>query len=389
MSIKNFFDGGKQISDSAGLPLNGGKCNFYEPGTTTLKTTYTTSAISVANANPVVLDSAGRANIWLNGNYRVIVKDSTGATTIYDEDNINPETASSLTAISTDTTLVLGDKGKFIQASGSITVTLTSAATLGAGWYIYIRNNGSNDVTITGANTGNTFNGTAFTSATFILYVGESRLIVVNSAADGFITFTKHNLFKDSIVFEGATDNAFETSLTVEEPATSDKTVTIPNRTGTIQLNTTPGQIIQTVVTQTGAVATGTTTTPYDDTIPQITEGTLFLTQAITPTSATNILIFEIDVMIYSATAGQITLALHQDAIANALAATCFFANGGSFTYNFRYKMVSGTTSATTFTVRLGPDPGLGGTITLNGDAGTRRYGGVANSSITITEIAA
>ena len=195
MSIKNFFDGGKQISDSAGLPLNGGKCNFYEPGTTTLKTTYTTSAISVANANPVVLDSAGRANIWLNGNYRVIVKDSTGATTIYDEDNINPETASSLTAISTDTTLVLADKAKFYQASGAITITLTSAATLGAGWYVYIRNNGSSNITLTGANTANTFNGTAFSSSTITLFAGETCLVVVNSAADGFITFVQKNAF--------------------------------------------------------------------------------------------------------------------------------------------------------------------------------------------------
>ena len=189
MSIKNFFDGGKQVSDNAGLPLNGGKCYFYEPTTTTLKTTYTTSALSVANANPVVLDSAGRANIWLSGNYRVIVKDSTEATTIYDEDNISPETTSALTAITADTTLALADRAEFIQASGTITITLTSAATLGAGWYVYIRNNGSNNITITGANTGNTFNGTTFASATYTLYTGVSVFVVVNAAATGFITY--------------------------------------------------------------------------------------------------------------------------------------------------------------------------------------------------------
>lgn len=208
MSIKNFFDGGKQVSDNAGLPLNGGKCYFYEPGTTTLKTTYTTSALSVANANPVVLDSAGRANIWLSGNYRVIVKDSTDATTIYDEDNINPETTSTLTAITADTTLVLADKAEFFQASGAITITLTAAATLGAGWYVYIRNNGSNNITITGANTGNTFNGTTFASATYTLYAGVSVFVVVNAAATGFITYGSveaggANLFTGTLTMSG------------------------------------------------------------------------------------------------------------------------------------------------------------------------------------------
>ena len=45
---------------------------------------------------------------------------------------------------------------------------------------------------------------------------------------------------------------------------------------------------VQVVNTQTGAVDTGTTAMPCDDTIPQNTEGDEFMTLAITPTSATN-----------------------------------------------------------------------------------------------------
>ncbi len=37
-----------------------------------------------------------------------------------------------------------------------------------------------------------------------------------------------------SVVFEGATDDAFETTLTVTDPTTSDKTITLPNETGTV-----------------------------------------------------------------------------------------------------------------------------------------------------------
>ena len=97
--ITNFLSGVKQLSDNDGAPLNGGLVYFYQPGTSTPKDTYTTSGVSVANANPVVLDSAGRANIWLDGNYKVIVKDSDGVT-IYTEDNINPDPAAFLGQIS-------------------------------------------------------------------------------------------------------------------------------------------------------------------------------------------------------------------------------------------------------------------------------------------------
>ncbi len=50
------------------------------------------------------------------------------------------------------------------------------------------------------------------------------------------------------------------------------------------------GSVVQAVNTQTGAVGTTTTIMPFDDTIPQITEGSEFMTRAITPTSASNIL---------------------------------------------------------------------------------------------------
>ena len=46
--------------------------------------------------------------------------------------------------------------------------------------------------------------------------------------------------------------------------------------------------------------------------------------------------------------------------------------------------MVAGTTSETTFKVRFGGN--ASGTMTFNGRLGSRKYGGVFASSITITE---
>jgi hypothetical protein len=147
------------------------------------------------------------------------------------------------------------------------------------------------------------------------------------------------------------------------------------------------GGAIQTVNTQTGAVATGTTTIPNDDTIPQNTEGTEFMTLAVTPTSATNKL--RIDV-VWQGTSNTnstgIIVALFQDSTANALATGSFTANASFLqTTTFSHYMTAGTTSATTFKVRAGPDQAA--TVTFNGVAAGRKFGGVMASSITITEI--
>ena len=147
------------------------------------------------------------------------------------------------------------------------------------------------------------------------------------------------------------------------------------------------GVILQVVNTQDGAVATGTTAIPYDDSIPQITEGDQYMTRAITPTSASNYL--KIDV-VWQGSTSQIDLcvALFQDATANALACAWAGSNdtGQGTTIVFTYYMLAGTTSSTTFSVRAGN--GTGATTTFNG-ASTRKYGGVLSSSITISEIKA
>jgi hypothetical protein len=61
--------------DINGNPLSSGKVFSYIPGTTTPKTTWQDAAETIPNANPVVLDAAGRALILGSGNYRQIVQD--------------------------------------------------------------------------------------------------------------------------------------------------------------------------------------------------------------------------------------------------------------------------------------------------------------------------
>jgi hypothetical protein len=69
-----------QFFDDNGDPLAGGKVYTYSSGTDTAKATYTDSTAATTAANPVILDSAGRATMWGNGSYKFVVKTSADVT---------------------------------------------------------------------------------------------------------------------------------------------------------------------------------------------------------------------------------------------------------------------------------------------------------------------
>jgi len=182
--------------------------------------------------------------------------------------------------------------------------------------------------------------------------------------------------------FAGGTLVAEDNNVTL-----SNKTLASPVINGDI--TGTAFRIVQRVRTQTGAVATGTTLMNIDDTIPQITEGTEFMTLAITPKNAANILDIDVTFVCSTATVNQVIAALFQDSTANALAATATYiaANTAMACVRVRHQMAAGTTSATTFRLRAGATSA--DTLTFNGQAGSRRLGGISLSSITITEYSA
>ena len=71
-----------QLFDNFGAVLAGGTLESYVTGTSTPKATYTDASGATPNANPIVLDSAGRAAVWLADDalYRFVVKTSAGVT---------------------------------------------------------------------------------------------------------------------------------------------------------------------------------------------------------------------------------------------------------------------------------------------------------------------
>lgn len=136
-------------------------------------------------------------------------------------------------------------------------------------------------------------------------------------------------------------------------------------------------------------VVSGSTILPVDDTIPQKDEGNEIVTCAITPKSASNLLVIIANI---NGVAGVLSpyswgAALFQDTTAGALAAVVGYANASPATpMTLTYKMTAGTVSETTFKIRAGM--AAAGTFYVNvvPAATGRVFGGVSSTTLTIFE---
>jgi microcystin-dependent protein len=100
-----------QFIDAAGIPLAGGFLYTYVAGTTTPQATYTDSAASTPNSNPIVLDSRGEANIWLTGaSYKFKLTDANN-TEIWTVDNIAPPSTAVSPVFTTNVTIADNSPG--------------------------------------------------------------------------------------------------------------------------------------------------------------------------------------------------------------------------------------------------------------------------------------
>jgi len=133
-----------------------------------------------------------------------------------------------------------------------------------------------------------------------------------------------------------------------------------------------------------------TATFPYDDTLPQNTEGTQILSLSHTPKSSSHILKIEVVVpMAADGGTGDSIIALFKDSDASAMACTSTNNQSGNrLDFNtLTYVMTAGTTSAITFKVRAGGKAGNNSYV--NGVNSGRLFGGALISYITVTEFKA
>ncbi len=76
-----------QFIDGNGEVLVGGKIYTYEAGTSTPKATWKDQGKTALNDYPVILDDEGRAQVWIDGAYKVVINNKDDEL-IYEDDNI-------------------------------------------------------------------------------------------------------------------------------------------------------------------------------------------------------------------------------------------------------------------------------------------------------------
>lgn len=144
--------------------------------------------------------------------------------------------------------------------------------------------------------------------------------------------------------------------------------------------------VVQEVSTSTNAQTSLTTGIPFDNTIPQNTEGDQIMSQAITPTSSSNKLILEGVVNLgENANTDVLMMALFQDSTANAKQVGVCAAGGtiGNGAIPLYYEMTAGTTSSTTFNIRAGT---TSGSACYVNKSGTADFGAIVTSWLRIRE---
>jgi hypothetical protein len=127
---------GQQFFDNNGVPLAGGLIYQYQAGSSTPLTTYTTVNGTVANANPIVLDSSGRCpnEIWMQTGYSYkFILQTSNAVTLQTLDNLYPilQTASGTAAT---------------IPTGLIAIWSGSTGSIPSGWTLCNGSNGTPDL---------------------------------------------------------------------------------------------------------------------------------------------------------------------------------------------------------------------------------------------------
>ncbi|MBL8518182.1 MAG: hypothetical protein JNM76_14570 [Betaproteobacteria bacterium] len=378
----------------------------FTPGSTAV--TSITLARNGNNINSAAANKTISADAWcmyINSTIGWLVTEPPATPTILDDPSLLDNLTIATSRAGNAETIALKTKaGTDASASDKIRVAFRSA-TAGNGDYSILEITAALSVTIPSTATMGMSNSVP-ARLWLVLFndAGTARLGVINTQLTDGIAALADNDLRSSTLMDTASDNAgvIYTGAAVTSKAMrvlgyleyTLATAGTWNTAPSIVRQYTPGQalpgdVVQLRRSQTGAVATTTTTLPWDDTIPQNTEGGEFMTQAITPTSAINQLRIDIVANFAVSTVDQVTMALFQDSTANALASISaqYASANQSFSAVLTHQQRAATTSATTFRMRAGAV--AAGTLTFNGSAGARKFGGVAASVLQVQEIMA
>lgn len=208
MATLNFISGKIVSLKDDGTVNAGGKVYFYVADGTysSALTSYSDRPLTTPNANPLVLDSSGRGKAYISGNADCKITDSADVL-IYNERDISPQNIKTVSTKSANFTVDTTYLDSVVETTAALTLSLTSAATLGAGFSFTLVNTSDGTVTVARLNSGDTINGVVGNDT---IPLNSSAEITVNAAATGFLidkvnisTFASPVTFSNSITSSG------------------------------------------------------------------------------------------------------------------------------------------------------------------------------------------
>lgn len=204
--------------DNNGDPLAGGLLYTYEAGTTTPKQTFNSRDESSANTNPIVLDSAGRAQIWLDSGSYKFVQHNSDDVLVWETDDITGGAGnvfgSQVVNISSNKTINTTEENYIFNATAALTVTLPSASEAEEGFVVTVKNSSASSSVIIDPDGSETINGSAtltLSSGVYAIIVSDGTNWITLDTA-GFVilagnnTITGNNTISGSTTFTGTVE---------------------------------------------------------------------------------------------------------------------------------------------------------------------------------------
>ncbi len=428
------------IHDKNGLPIVGAKKFFFKPGTTIPKTVYKDPDFIIPQTNPVLSDSVGRfPDIFLDGVYKELQQDNSGTQTGFDgvtlwtKDPVgdapisgefqpwNPLVTYVITSIvvgsddnyyksKTDPNLnndpvsnpLSWTQLKFGEVWNPTTSYFISASVYALDGFLYfaIADNVNKEPSISSewkretgipfaiaTGTGNAI-AAAFIPTIITLDDGlEVRVRAIASNSSETPTFSANGLpaktitkYGSVILSSGDINGSGHDLILVYDLANDVWELLNPAIPD--------GIIIGAFIATNSTIISTTSQIPFDNSIPQITEGGLILTRSYTPKYSGSMLLFDVSCNVSGSTGAgtDFTVALF-DGATDAISCNSVTSDGAGGIYpvtisdsGFYPKDVQ-----VTFTVRVGK--GSSGSTYINSDNGTAKLGGTLSCSIKITEV--
>ena len=199
-----------QFLDGNGNPLTAGKLYTYNAGTTSPKTTWTTEAATTPNTNPIILDSAGRADIFLQAGqgYKFLLTNAADVTQ-YTVDNITG--AGTMSTQNADDVDISGGIISGVTITGPITGDVTGNLT------------GNVTGNVTGSISGGTVSGSSYNGgqlAGLRNKIINGNMMVAQrgtsftTATSNYATLDRWRQFRNTVA-------SFTVSQTADAPATA------------------------------------------------------------------------------------------------------------------------------------------------------------------------